>query len=214
MEFNKLIRNPKREANTEEQLFEILDEGFLCHVAFTYNGNAMMIPIAYGRDGEKLYFHGASANLMLNQACNGQTICIAVTHLDGIVAAKNLFHSSANYRSAILFGTAEFVEDREEKIRGLVQISEQVMKGRTLEVSLGTEEEIRKTRVIRFTINRASAKIRTGGPLGDEDDPNQVWSGVIPLVTAALPPEFDPKRTDKVPYSESVLQCLQKYHQL
>ncbi len=212
MEFNKLIRNPKREVNTEAMLNEILDEGFLCHVAFSFEGNAMMIPIAYGHDSDFIYLHGAASNFMLNQACNGQTVCISVTHLDGIVMAKNLFHSSANYRTAILFGKAECVDDPVEKEKGLRLISEQVMKGRTAEVRLGTDDEIRTTRVIRFRIERASVKVRTGGPMGDEDEKTEVWSGVIPLVTMAMPPIFDPKRTDKVPYSSSVQQCLQKYH--
>ncbi len=214
MEFNKLIRNPKREANTEESLYQILDEGFLCHAGFTFEGQTMIIPIAYGREGDNIYLHGAASNFMMNQACNGQTVCITVTLLDGIVLARDLFHSSANYRSVVLFGKAEEVTDPEERKQGLRLISEQVLRGRTLEVSLGSEEKIGITKVIRFKIERASVKMRTGGPQGDEDDPNTAWSGVIPLVTAMLTPEFDPKRTDQVAYSPSVLQALKKYPQV
>lgn len=211
MEFNKLIRNPKRQENTTEKLHEILDEGFLCHVGFTFEGNTMIIPTAYGRKGDEIYFHGAASNFMLNQACNGQTICVTVTHLDGIVAAKNLFHSSANYRSVVLFGKAQPIEDNEEKIEALKIISDQVLHGRTQEVNLGTPDQIRKTLVIRFTISNASVKVRTGGPMGDEEDETTIWSGVIPLALQPLTPEFDPKRTDKVPYSPSVENYISRY---
>ena len=211
MEFNKLIRNPKRQENTEEKLHEILDEGFLCHVGFSFEGNAMIIPTAYGRKENEIYFHGAASNFMLNQACNGQTICVTVTHLDGIVAAKNLFHSSANYRSVVLFGKAEPIEDDEEKMEALKIISDQVLSGRTQEVNLGTPEQIRKTMVIRFTISNASVKVRAGGPMGDEEDETTIWSGVIPLALRPLTPEFDPKRTDNVPYSPSVEKYISRY---
>ncbi len=211
MEFNKVIRGAKRAVNTEQAVYDILDAGFLCHVSFLHEGQAMMIPTAYGRKGDILYIHGSTKNFMLNQILNGQTICIGVTHLDGIVLAKTLFDTSANYRSAILFGKATLVESEEEKMVGLKIITEHIIKGRWAEVPVGTDNELNATLVIRFVIERASAKIRSGGPQGDEDKESKVWSGHIPLSLIALTPVVDQKIDQNIEQSPSVKGFLTKF---
>ena len=193
MEFNKVIRGAKREMNDEESVKSILDAGFLCHVAFQHQGQTMMIPTAYGRKDEDIYLHGSTKNFMLNQILDGQTICISVTHLDGIVLAKSLFHTSVNYRSVVLFGKATLVEDENERIEGMKVISENIIKGRWDEVSLGTESQLKATMVIKFSIEKASAKIRNEGPMGDDDIKETVWSGHIPLAMKAQLPIQDGK---------------------
>ena len=169
MEFNKVIRGAKREMNDEVSVKSILDAGFLCHVAFQHQGQAMMIPTAYGRKDEDIYLHGSTKNFMLNQILDGQTICLSVTHLDGIVLAKSLFHTSVNYRSVVLFGKASLVDDENERIEGMKIITENIIKGRWDEVKLGTESQLKATMVIKFSIEKASAKIRNEGPIGDDE---------------------------------------------
>ncbi len=193
MEFNKVVRGSKRAVNNEETVYEILDAGFLCHVAFQHEGQSMMIPTAYGRKDNSLYIHGSTKNFMLNQIINGQTICIAVTHLDGIVLARTLFDTSANYRSAVLYGKATLIENHEERIEGLKIITDNIIKDRWNEVQLGSENELKATMIIKFVIDRASAKVRGGGPEGDEDKVSEVWSGHIPLVLKAQEPVLDKK---------------------
>lgn len=211
MEFNKVIRGVKRAVNTEQAIYDILDAGFLCHVSFQHEGQTMMIPTAYGRKGDILFIHGSTKNFMLNQILNGQTVCIGITHLDGIVLAKTLFDTSANYRSAILFGKARLVESEEEKMEGLKIITEHIIKGRWAEVPVGSENELNATQVIRFTIERASAKIRGGGPQGDEDKESTVWSGHIPLSLLALDPVIDQKIDQNTEHSQSVKDFLTKF---
>ena len=186
MEFNKVVRGAKREMNDVENVHAILDAGFLCHFAFQHQGQTMMIPTAYGRIEDNLYLHGSTKNFMLNQILDGQTICISVTHLDGIVLAKSLFHTSVNYRSIVLFGRAVLVEDENERINGMKMITENIVKGRWDEVALGDENQLKATMVIKFTIEKASAKIRNEGPAGDEDLKDVVWSGHIPLAMKAM----------------------------
>ncbi len=156
MKFNKVIRGAKREMNDIENIHAILDAGFLCHIAFQHQGQTMMIPTAYGRFGDYLYIHGSTKNFMLNKILDGQTICITVTHLDGIVLAKSLFYSSVTYRSTILFGKAVLIDDDQEKIHGMKIISENLVKGRTDEVEIGTEAQLNATMVIKFTISGIS----------------------------------------------------------
>ena len=204
MEFNKVIRGAKREMNDEESVKSILDAGFLCHVAFQHQGQSMMIPTAYGRKDEDIYLHGSTKNFMLNQILDGQTICISVTHLDGIVLAKSLFHTSVNYRSVILYGKAVLVEDENERIEGMKVITENIIKGRWDEVTLGTESQLKATMVIKFSIEKASAKIRNEGPVGDDDILDEVWSGHIPLVLKAELPVQDNKFGIELEMSTSV----------
>jgi len=211
MEFNKVIRGAKRERNDVESVNSILDAGFLCHIAFQHHGQTMMIPTAYGRDGEVLYMHGSTKNFMMNQILDGQLICISVTHLDGIVLAKTLFHTSVNYRSTILFGKAVVVEDEKEKLHGLKCIVENIVHGRWNEVSLGSENELKATMVIRFTIEQASAKTKNVGPEGDDAITDKVWSGHIPLAMKALQPIQDKKFGIDIEMSDSVRSYFEKH---
>ncbi len=204
MKFNKVIRGAKREMNDIENIHAILDAGFLCHIAFQHQGQTMMIPTAYGRFGDYLYIHGSTKNFMLNKILDGQTICITVTHLDGIVLAKSLFYSSVTYRSTILFGKAVLIDDDQEKIHGMKIISENLVKGRTDEVEIGTEAQLNATMVIKFTIESASAKMRSEGPMGDDEILDEVWSGVIPLTIKALEPRQDQKFGTSLEMSSSV----------
>jgi uncharacterized protein len=204
MKFNKVIRGSKREMNDVNSVNAILDAGFLCHVAFQYQQQTMMIPTAYGRKNDLLYIHGSTKNFMLNQISDGQTACISVTHLDGIVLAKSLFHTSVNYRSVVLFGKAVIVEDENERLEGMKIITENIIKGRWDEVITGSEQQLNATMVIKFTIESASAKIRNEGPQGDDELKNEVWSGHIPLVMKAMKPIQDEKFGIILEPSESV----------
>lgn len=193
MEFNKIIRGSNRAANDEQTIYEILDAGFLCHIAFQYEGETMIIPTAYGRKGDTIFIHGSTKNFMMNQIINGQTSCISVTHLDGVVLARTLFDTSANYRSVVLHGKALLVEDYNERIEGLKIITDNIIKGRWNEVPIGSENQMKATMIVKFKIDRASAKVRAGGPEGDEKETNEVWSGHIPLCIKALEPIKDKK---------------------
>jgi uncharacterized protein len=203
MEFNKVVRGAKREMNDENSVYSILDAGFLCHVAFQHEGQTMMIPTAYGRKGDSIYLHGSAKNFMLNQILNGQTICVSVTHLDGIVLAKSLFDTSVNYRSVVLFGKAILLEDEAARMEGLKIITENIIEGRWDEVPTGTPQQLKATMVLEFSIERASAKIRNEGPMGDDTVLNNAWSGHIPLITKALEPITDTKFTEVFPLSGS-----------
>jgi nitroimidazol reductase NimA-like FMN-containing flavoprotein (pyridoxamine 5'-phosphate oxidase superfamily) len=209
MEFNKIIRGNKRSSNDEKSVYEILDAGFLCHIAFQFEGQTMMIPTAYGRKDDTILIHGSSKNFMMNQLLNGQIVCISVTHLDGIVLARSLFDTSANYRSVVLFGKGELIENYDERIEALKIITENIIKDRWNEVPIGDENEIYATMLIKIKIDSASAKIRKGGPEGDEKRTNEVWSGHIPFEMKSLTPIQDLKFGVELEMTKSVKEfCL------
>lgn len=205
MEFNKITRGADKAFNDENSVYQILDAGFLCHIAIQHEGQTMMIPTAYGRKNQALYIHGSTKNYMLNHIIKGQDVCIGVTHLDGIVLARTLFDTSANYRSVVLFGKAELVSGDKERMEGLRIITENIIKGRWNEVPVGSAGQLKATMVVKFTIEKASAKIRDGGPKGDEENENEVWSGHIPFSLKALEPVMDPKFAVELAMTKSVM---------
>lgn len=190
----KLKRLPKRGHFEHGTVYEILDEGFICHVGFVVDGRPFVIPTGYARLDDKLYIHGSQASRMLRTLAEGLDACVTVTIVDGLVLARSAFHHSMNYRSVVVFGRLSVVEDRAEKLEALVAFSEHVVRGRWDDVRAPNEQELRATTVLFLSLVEASAKIRTGPPLDDEEDYSlPVWAGVIPLRLAAEEPIKDPR---------------------
>jgi uncharacterized protein len=198
-ERTKLKRLPKRGHFDRETVYGILDEGFICHVGFAPEGQPFVIPTGYARVGDKLYIHGSAASRMLRTLSTGVDVCVTVTIIDGLVLARSAFHHSMNYRSVVIFGRATLVEDSEEKMAALLALSEHIVRGRWADVREPNEQELRATTVLELPLIEASAKIRTGPPLDDEEDYEMsVWAGVIPLRLVAGEPLADPRLIDGV----------------
>ncbi len=187
-----LRRLPNRGAYDRASIHSILDEGLICHVGFVVDGQPYVIPTIHVRVGEQLFFHGSPASRMLRALEQGVEACVTVTLLDGLVLARSAFHHSMNYRSAIVFGTAMPVESSEEKLRVLRALSEHLLKGRWQEVRTPSPSELTGTLVLSLPIDEASAKVRAGPPVDDEDDYGlPVWAGVLPLKIVATEPVAD-----------------------
>jgi nitroimidazol reductase NimA-like FMN-containing flavoprotein (pyridoxamine 5'-phosphate oxidase superfamily) len=205
-ERTKLKRLPKRGHFDRETVYGILDEGFICHVGFAPQGQPFVIPTGYARVEDMLYIHGSQASRMLRTLSGGIDACVTVTIVDGLVLARSAFHHSMNYRSVVIFGRARIVEDREEKMAALVALSEHIVRGRWADVREPNEEEFIKTTVLELPLVEASAKIRTGPPLDDEEDyALPIWAGVIPLSLQAGEPINDPRLPDGIEVPEYAL---------
>ncbi len=188
-----LKRLPKRGVFDRESVYGILDEGFICHVGFAVDSRPFVIPTGYARVEDRLYIHGSQASRMLRTLAGGVDVCVTVTLLDGLVLARSAFHHSMNYRSVVIFGRATIIEDKETKVAALFAFSEHVIPGRWAEVREPTQNELTATTVLSLELAEASAKVRSGPPLDDEEDYSlQVWAGVIPLHLAAGEPIKDP----------------------
>lgn len=187
-------RLPKRGHYDRETIDPILDEGFICHVGFVVNAQPFVIPTGYARVDDKLFIHGSQASRMLKTLAQGVDVCVTITLVDGLVLARSAFHHSINYRSVVVFGKAQLVSDREEKLAALLALSEHFVKGRWDDVREPTEQELRATTVLSLKLEEASAKIRTGPPIDDEEDYSlPIWAGVVPLKMVAEPPINDPR---------------------
>jgi len=202
----KLKRLPKRGHFDRETVYSILDEGFICHVGFAVDGQPFVIPTGYARVDDKLYIHGSQASRMLRTLSGGLDACVTVTIVDGLVLARSAFHHSMNYRSVVIFGRATIVDDPREKNAALVALSEHIVRGRWVDVREPTEQEMRATTVLSVPLVEASAKIRTGPPLDDEEDyALPIWAGVVPLTLEAGEPIKDPRLPDGIEVPEYAL---------
>lgn len=194
-----LKRLPKRGVYDRELVYNILDEGFICHVSFAVDGQPFVIPTGYARVHNQLFIHGSQVSRMLRTLSTGIDVCIAVTLVDGLVLARSAFHHSINYRSVVIFGHASMVEERQAKLGALRAFSEHVVPGRWDDVREPNEQELRATTVLSLPLEEVSAKVRTGPPLDDDEDyALDVWAGVIPLRLIADPPIDDPRLPENV----------------
>jgi uncharacterized protein len=181
-ERTRVRRLAKRGSYDVATIHAILDEALICHVGFVAAGKPVVIPTIHWRDGDRLYVHGSAASHMLRNLRDGVDACVTVTLLDGLVLARSAFHHSMNYRSVVIFAKATEVTDREEKLRALDKLVEHIVPGRSAEVRAPNESELRQTLVLALPIEEASAKIRTGGPIDDDEDyALPVWAGVVPM---------------------------------
>ncbi|HLR06416.1 MAG TPA: pyridoxamine 5'-phosphate oxidase family protein, partial [Pyrinomonadaceae bacterium] len=200
-----LKRLPQRGAFDRASINQILDEGFICHVGFAVDGQPYVIPTGYARAGDRLFIHGSQASRMLRTLGQGIDVCLTVTLIDGLVLARSAFHHSMNYRSVVVFGRATVVDEREEKLSALRALSDHMIPGRWDDVRKPSERELQLTTVLSLPLDEASAKVRTGPPLDDEEDYElPVWAGVIPLRMVANAPHPDPRlpvEIDPPPYA-------------
>ena len=190
--YNKIKRGAKYGHYDKETIHSILDATFLCHIAYVWEGRPIVIPTAYGRKGEHLYIHGAIANRMMKGLMESKQASITVTLLDGLVLARSAFHHSANYRSVALFGKVEVVNNSDEKMEALKIIMEQMLPGRWEEVRIPTESELKATLVLDIEVEYASAKVRSGDPVDDEQDYDlEIWAGTLPIIQSYETPIND-----------------------
>jgi uncharacterized protein len=203
----RVVREPHRGVYDRAVAYQILDEGFICHVGFVVDGQPFVIPTAYGRVGDNLYVHGSAASRMLRNLDKGTPVCVTVTLLEGLVLARSIFNHSMNYRSVVVLGTAVAVAEPKEKLEALKSLSEHILPGRWAQSRQPNEMELRATLVMRLPIEEFSSKVRQGAPIDDEEDYSfPTWAGVIPLEMVAGTPESDPRLDPKTavpPYASA-----------
>ncbi|TDD23785.1 pyridoxamine 5'-phosphate oxidase family protein [Kribbella turkmenica] len=192
-----LRRSKERAATDRHVLHDILLDGMFCHLGVVLDGAPLVLPTAYGVDLDRgpdgtLYLHGSVAARSV-VAAPEQTICVTITHTDGLVLARSAFHHSVNYRSAVIFGVPRLVTDPDEKRHGLNRIVDHLVPGRSTAVRPPNRKELAKTSVLALALTEASVKTRSG-PANDEEQDLDLpyWTGVIPLQVVAGEPLTNP----------------------
>src|SRR5713226_5855746 len=202
----KVLRKPDRGSYDRELICSILDEAFVCHVAFIADALPFVVPTNYVRVGDKLFLHGSIASRLMKTLASGAPFCLSVTLLDGIVCAPTAVGHSVNYRSVVVMGKAESVEGEPAKLAAMRDFVEYVIRGRWATVRPPSEQELKGTMVVAVPLVEASAKVRTGFAIDDEEDyASSAWTGIIPMKWTAPTPVPDPRGNSKNPIPSNLL---------
>jgi len=194
-ERTRVRRASERALYDTETLYSILDDAYLCHLAFSDERGTHCIPMACWREGAYLYIHGSNGSRLMKLAASGAQVCVTVTHLDGLVLARSAFNHSMNYRSAVIYGAFEVVEGQ-HKADAFDVFLENLARGRSSEARPGDKNELAATTLLRIPLDEAATKVRTGGPQDDADDMSRpVWAGVLPLAVKPQAPVPDGQQT-------------------
>jgi nitroimidazol reductase NimA-like FMN-containing flavoprotein (pyridoxamine 5'-phosphate oxidase superfamily) len=202
-ERTRVVREPHRGAYDRETIDKILDEGYVCHVGFSVDGQPYVIPTLYARVGDAIYFHGSAASRMLRDVSAGISVCLTVTVTDGFVLARSVFNHSMNYRSVVALGKATLVDAPEEKLEALRAFTEKIIRGRWNDARQPNEKELKATSILRLPLTEVSAKMRSGP--AEDDAPDyalRVWAGVIPLSLQPGAPIRDERCDPSIPTPE------------
>jgi nitroimidazol reductase NimA-like FMN-containing flavoprotein (pyridoxamine 5'-phosphate oxidase superfamily) len=190
-ERTRVRRTAERASYETATLHAIIDAAYLCHVAFHDDKGVHCIPTACWREGEHLYIHGSNGGRLLKLLSQGVQACVAITHLDGLVLARSAFNHSMNYRSAVIYGQFERVDDDAAKRASMAAFMDKIAIGRQADVRPGSDKEFAATSVMRIALTEAACKVRTGGPNDDPEDLQiAAWAGILPMAlqrTAPVP---------------------------
>lgn len=202
---NKVRQLREKAAYDRETVHGILDSALLASVSFVQNGQPVVVPMLYGREGESVFLHGARKARVIRLLEGTGTACMNVTHVDALVYARSAFNSSMNYRSVTVFGKASLVDDWDEKLHALRVISECTMPGRWDELRAPHDKEVKQTGIIKLEIESASAKVSTGMPDDEDDDYDiPIWAGILPLQSAFTTIQSDDRLLDNIEPSYAV----------
>jgi hypothetical protein len=193
-ERTRVVREPNRAVYDREAIHKILDEGFVCHLGFSVEGQPFVIPTMFARVDDSIYFHGSAASRTLRGLSGGLAVCITVTLIDGLVLARSVFNHSMNYRSVVALGNAVLIEEPAEKLGALKAFAEKILPGRWEDARQPNEKELKSTSILKLALTEISAKVRAGDVEDDaEDYALPVWAGIVPLRLVADAPVRDEK---------------------
>ncbi|MBB4664496.1 pyridoxamine 5'-phosphate oxidase family protein [Conexibacter arvalis] len=202
---SRVRRIPKRGRHDRETIDAILDESLVSHVGFAVDGQPFVIPMLHARLGDRVYLHGSTASRLVRTLAAGVPACLTTTLVDGLVLARSAMHHSMNYRSVVVLGDAVLVEGPDERAAALEAFTEKLIPGRWAEIRTPSAQELKATRVLAMELHEATAKVRSGGPVDDEEDyALDTWAGVVPLALRAGPPVPDERLADGIAPSPAV----------
>ena len=205
------VRRISHKASNElSDLYSILDDNLVAHVALVENGEPIVIPMTYGRDGNTLYLHGSTGSRLMRLLAQNPSVCISITELNALKVARSTFNSGMHYRAAVIFGKAELVSD-EDKLRALDALSDGLIPGRNLEARPTTKKELAATIIISVELDETSVKISKNEVDDPEEDMNLgYWAGIIPLTTiagTAIPADLE---SESLPIPPSIQRFIEK----
>ncbi|HTR78898.1 MAG TPA: pyridoxamine 5'-phosphate oxidase family protein [Gemmatimonadaceae bacterium] len=197
-------RKPDRARYDRETIYAILDQAFVCAIGIVADGLPVVVPTNYVRVGDRLLLHGSTASRLMRTLAGGAPCCVSVTLLDGIVFAPTATGHSVNYRSVVVMGTARVIESPEAKLAAMRDFVEYVNRGRWAAVRPPTDQELKATMVVELPLVEASAKVRTGFAVDDDEAYGSAWTGVLPFAWTPGAPVRDPRGNAEAPIPANI----------
>lgn len=208
-QLNEIKRGAKKASYNKEEIYAIIDSTEVCHIAFNFEGVAMVQPINFGRYEDYIFIHGSHLNRMTDAIINSRMVSLNIMLLDGLKLTRSAFHHSVNYRSVSVFGEAKELTDNEEKLLGLKTIINHFIPTRWEYCRKPNTKEIDATRVIKIKIITASAKIANSPPNDNKSDLGlEYWAGTIPVNINYGTPIPDQYTTEDMPIPDHVQKFL------
>ena len=197
----RVHRHPERGDYDLTTVHRVLDEALTCTVAWVdEEGRPRALPTIQARIDDTLYLHGSRAARAWKAVAAGAELCVVATVIDELVLARTSPHHSMNYRSAVVYGRAREVTDRDERYAVAAAITRHVLPGREDDAIVPGDDDWRETLIVAMPIDEASAKVRTGPPVDDAEVLDaDVWAGTLPLRTVAGTPTPAPDLKAGIP---------------
>jgi nitroimidazol reductase NimA-like FMN-containing flavoprotein (pyridoxamine 5'-phosphate oxidase superfamily) len=178
-------RHDDREVFDRDAVNLLLDSEYVAHVGFIDPDVNLpfVIPMGFARDNDRILLHGSTGSRMMMAIATGIDICVTVTQLNAIVVARSAFNSSMNYESVMVFGEAR-VLTAGEKEQALEAITEKLVPGLWGYGRSMTAKESAATMIVELSLERFSAKSRSGDPIDEDSDLDlPIWAGILPIST-------------------------------
>lgn len=173
---------PEKENCDKNLVYQILDEGSICHVGFTIDDQPYVVPVPYARIGENLIIHGSKSNLMMRALSWEIDVCVTVTLINESIVTRSAFDSAVNYRCVMIFGRAKYISDELKKYEALRCFTERITPNGWAEIPLPNDSELASTTVLTLSLEDAATKISCGEPRDHEaDHETEVLAGIIPF---------------------------------
>jgi len=177
----QIRRLPERQVHDRAALDALLDAALVAQVAVVDEGRPYVVPLAFARDGDRLLVHGSTASRAFRVLAQGVRTCVSVTVLDAVVVARSQFHSSMNYRSAMVLGAFAQVVG-EDKDHALHLLTARLLPGVDWQRP-PSRKEAAQTSVLALAL--AQWSVKASAEDSPQDDPSDidapVWAGVVPL---------------------------------
>ena len=205
-----LRRISHKASNEQADRYSILDDNLVAHVGVVENGQPLVIPMTYGRSGNRLYLHGSTGSRLMRLLAENANVCISITELNALKVARSTFNSGMHYRAAVIFGKAKLVADS-EKLAALDALSDGLIPGRNPEARPTTKKELAATIIISVDLDETSVKISKNEVDDPEEDMNKgYWAGIIPIRSVAGNPIPADEESASLPIPPSILKFIEQ----
>ena len=148
------MRRSEREIKERVVIDGIIRQCLVCRLGLSDGVEPYIVPLCFGYDGEALYFHSAPEGRKIDILRMNSRVCFEFDIPEGMREAEQGCRWGINYRSVIGFGTAEIVNDQEDKKKAL----EIVLAQYSDKEYVFPDDVVAKTAVIKVAIAHVTGK--------------------------------------------------------